>query len=176
MKHILAIVLIITFLLSGCADASVKVSKAPLDADGQCPTFKPRYPKCEVTFGNEGLSVLNSFYETFVGEGAFEIYEFTTETNQNDALIIAAKSNRGELKSEIIPDRLVRIGQDREDEKLFRTHQVSYCNAGRIYEQQIVYKDSGDFNIQDLSFWTENDEFRFSLDQNGSKTARVKCK
>ena len=176
MKYILTIVLIITFLLSGCGDSNIEVSKAPLDADGQCPTFKPRYPQCEVTFGNRGLSVLNSFYETFVGEGAFEIYEFTTRTNQNDALIISAKSNRGELKSEIIPDRLVRIGQDRENEKLFRTHQSSYCNAGRIYEHQIVYQDSGDFDIQDLSFWTKNDLFYFSLDQNGSKTARVKCK
>ena len=161
--------------LSACGSAGLTPGQGPLDADGQCPTFKPSYPQCEVTFGNKGLSVLNSFYETFVGEGAFEIYAFSTRTDPNGALIISADSNRGELKSEIIPDRLVRIGQDLEDEELLVTHQSSYCHAGRVHEHQVVYS-GGDSDIQDLSFWNEGEVFHFTLHQNGSKTATVTCR
>lgn len=167
--------ILITLLhLTACSTIAIKSGEGPFDANGQCPTFKPLYPKCEVIFGNRGLSVLNSFYETFVGEGAFEIYEFATRKDKNGALIIAAKSNRGELKSEIIPDRIVRIGQDRENEKLYRTHQSSYCHNNRIHEHQVVY-DGGDADVQDLNFWEEQGIFHFTLYQNGSKTALVRC-
>lgn len=146
----------------------------PFSADGVCPVFEASYPQCEIIFGNSGLSVVNSFYETFVGEGAFEIDGFTVDTRSETEFLIVGDSNRGPLTSEIVADRVVRLGQDRENEILFRSHQSSYCDAGRIYEHQVVYTNRGR-NIQDLEYWTEGDEFNFKLFQGGSLTARVVC-
>lgn len=88
---------------------------------------------------------------------------------------ITAQSNRGPIRSEIHTDRMVRLGQDRENEAVHPTHQSAYCDAGRIYELQVGYVD-GDLNVQDLEFWTEGDQLRFRLFQNGSPTADVACR
>ncbi len=143
-------------------------------ADGKCPEFRATYRDCEVLFGNRGLSTLNSFYETFVGEGAFEINGFEVETLSGGRFNIIAQSNRGPIRSEIHTDRLVRLGQDRENEAVHRTHQSAFCDTGRIYEHQVGYVD-GDLNVQDLEFWAERDQLRFRLFQNGSPTADVVC-
>jgi hypothetical protein len=55
------------------AGTKQEVTQGPFTADGRCPTFRPRYPQAQVRFGNQGLSVLNSLYETFVGEGALKL-------------------------------------------------------------------------------------------------------
>lgn len=146
----------------------------PLSADGVCPAFKTTYRSCEVLFGNRGISTLNSFYETFVGEGAFEINGFLVESLPGGRFNITAQSNRGPIRSEIYTDRLVRLGQDREDEIVHRTSQSAFCDDGRIYEHQVVYVD-GNLNVQDLEFWTEREQLRFRLFQNGSATADVVC-
>lgn len=150
-------------------------TEGPFTADDTCPTFGTTYRRCEVLFGNRGLSTLNSFYETFVGEGAFEIDGVDVETLPGGRFNIIAQSNRGPIRSEIFTDRLVRLGQDREDEAVFRTHQSAFCDAGRIYEHQVGYVE-GDLNVQDLEFWAERDDFRFRLFQNGSPTADVVCR
>ncbi|MEM6285475.1 MAG: hypothetical protein AAF787_25010, partial [Chloroflexota bacterium] len=139
-----------------------------------CPVFEPSYPQCEIVFGSSGLSVVNSFYETFIGEGVFEIDGFTVDTQSETEFLIVGESNRGPLTSEIVADRVVRLGQDRENEILFRNHQASYCNAGRIYEHQVVYTNNG-LNIQDLEYWVEDEKFNFKLFQGGSLTAQVVC-
>lgn len=144
----------------------------PFTADGVCPTFRKTYRRAEVRFGNRGLSTLNSFYETFVGEGAFEINGFEVESLPGGRFNIIAKSNRGPIRSEIYTDRLVRLGQDRENEIVYRTNQSAFCDAGRIYENQVV-QEKGGLNVQDLEFWTEGDRLRFRLFQNGSPTADV---
>lgn len=146
----------------------------PFAADGACPTFVARYPQCEVRFGNSGLSTLNSFYETFVGEGAFEIDGFTVDAPGPGRYTITAQSNRGPITSQIWTDRLVRLGQEREDEQVNRTHQSAFCDAGRIYEHQVGYAD-GDVYVQDLEFWTQDGNLRFRLFQGGSPTADVEC-
>ena len=155
------------------AGTKQEVTQGPFTADGRCPTFKPRYPQTQIRFGNRGLSVLNSLYETFVGEGAFEISEFTVSTDGDKRFEIVAQSNRGELTSEINADRVVRLGQDREDEQLRRTHQSAFCDAGRIYEHQVVYLGNGDFIVQDLEYWTEDEALYFRLYQNRRLTAEV---
>ncbi len=147
----------------------------PFSADGVCPQFRDVYPQCEILFGNRGLSTLNSFYETFVGEGAFEIYSFTVDTLGEESFTIVAQSNRGPIMSRIIADGLVRIGQDREDEIVYRTHQSAFCDAGRIYEHQAVYRD-GRLTVQELEFWNEENSLYFRLFQNGSPTAEVVCR
>ncbi len=150
-------------------------SAGPFDADGRCPSFEARYPSCEVRFGNRGLSTLNSLYETFVGQGAFEISSFAVESRPGGRFDITAQSNRGPIRSEITADRVVRLGQDREDEVVRRTSQSAYCEAGRIYEHQVVYLD-GSVMVQHLEFWSEGGQLRFRLFQNGSPTADVACK
>lgn len=147
----------------------------PFTADGICPAFRPAYPQCEIRFGNRGLSTLNSFYETFVGEGAFEIDGFTVDTLGEDRFVITADSNRGPITSQIFADRIVRIGQDQENAVVYRAHQSAFCDAGRIYEQQVVYRD-GPQTVQDLEFWSENDALYFRLFQDGSPTAEVICR
>lgn len=149
-------------------------TEGPFTADGICPAFKLNYPRCDVQFGNSGLSTLNSFYETFVGEGAFEISGFAVETLGPDRFNITAKSNRGPIQSQIHTDLLVRLGQEREDEVVNRTHQSAFCDGGRIYEHQVGYAD-GKVYAQDLEFWTEGDQLRFRLFQDGSPTADVTC-
>lgn len=149
-------------------------SKGPFTADNSCPSFRARYRQCQVAFGNSGLSKLNSLYETFIGEGAFEITGFEVETLPGRRFNINARSNRGPIKSEIHTDRLVRLGQDRENEVVYRTNQSAFCDAGRIYEHQAVYVD-GKLNAQDLEFWTDRDRLRFRLFQNGAPTADVTC-
>ena len=155
------------------AGTKQEVTQGPFTADGRCPTFRPRYAQAQVRFGNQGLSVLNSLYETFVGEGAFEISEFTVSTNGDKRFTIVAQSNRGELTSEINADRVVRLGQDRENEQLRRTHQSAFCHAGRIYEHQVVDLGNGKFIVQDLEYWTEGEVIYFRLYQNRRLTAEV---
>lgn len=150
-------------------------TKGPLTADNTCPVFKTEYRQCDVMFGNSGLSTLNSLYETFVGEGAFEIDSFEVETFGANRFNIIAQSNRGPITSQIYTDRIVRLGQDRENEIVYRTNQSAFCDAGRIYEHQAVYVD-GDLTVQDLEFWTENNKLRFRLFQNGSPSADVSCR
>jgi len=167
------------FTLSGCnallpGSFSQGPTQGPFTADGKCPEFKAAYPRCEVKFGNRGLSTLNSLYETFVGKGAFEINSFAVEQLPQGRFNIIAQSNRGPIKSEIYTDRVVRLGQDRENEVVYRTHQAAFCDAGRIYENQAGFVD-GDLNVQDLEFCTENERLRFRLFQNGSPTADVTC-
>ncbi len=128
----------------------------PFTADGTCPEFKTTYKSCEILFGNRGLSTLNSLYETFLGEGAFEISSFDVETLPERRFNIIAQSNRGPIRSKIYPDRLVRVGQDRENESVYRTHQSPFCDAGRIYEHQVGYVNAS-INVQNLEFWTERD-------------------
>ncbi|MBC7801144.1 MAG: hypothetical protein H7Z10_11025 [Gemmatimonadaceae bacterium] len=160
-------------LLAITACARQEVTQGPFTADEVCPTFKPRYPSVQITFGNRGLSVLNSLYETFVGEGVFEISEFTVRTLGAQRFIIVGKSNRGELTSDIYADRVVRLGQDLENEQLRRTHQSAFCDHGRIYEHQVVDMGNGSFLVQDLEYWTDGDAFRFRLLQNRRLTADV---
>ena len=173
----LGVITVVT-LLSVNAFLINAFSKGPTDgpfmADGACPEFRATYKRCEVRFGNRGISTLNSLYETFVGEGAFEIYGFKVESLHGGRFNIIAQSNRGEIKSEIYTDKLVRLGQDRENEAVYLTHQSAYCDTGRIYEHQAVHI-GGDISIQDLEFWTERDALRFRLFQNGSPTADVVC-
>ncbi len=174
----LGIVALVTFLVVSTllSDAFSKgPTNGPFTADGKCPEFRDNYKRCEVLFGNRGISVLNSFYETFVGEGAFEIDAFRVESFPSGRFNIIAESNRGPIRSEIYTDRLIRLGQDRENEGIFLTHQSAYCDAGRIYEHQVGYVD-GDLNVQDLEFWSEGEELRFRLFKNGSPTADVVCK
>lgn len=149
-------------------------TKGPFAADGICPQFATSYPRCEVRFGNRGLSTLNSLYETFVGQGAFEIAAFSVETLGQGRFNITAQSNRGPLLSQIHADRVVRLGQDLENEVVYRTHQSAFCDAGRIYEHQVGYVD-GSLNVQELEFWTARDALHFRLFQNGSATAEVVC-
>lgn len=149
-------------------------SEGPFTSDDSCPYFKETYPSCEVLFGNSGLSVLNSVYETFVGEGAFEIYDFSVETLGEREFEIVASSNRGPLRSMIRADKIVRLGQDRENELVTKTHQSAYCDGGRIYEQQVGFLGN-DLNVQDLEFWSEGERFYFRLFQGGSPTAEVVC-
>lgn len=167
-----------SLVLSSSSMASTSESKkfetpGPFKADGRCPVFKPLYSKIDIRFGNRSLSALNSFYETIFGKGAFELSEFRVTTFNNKRFDIVAQSNRGALKSEIFADRLVRIGQDQEDEKLRMTHQSAFCDKGRIFEHQVVYMDSGKILIQDLLYWTEGDTFRFRLYQNRNLLADV---
>ncbi len=84
-------------------------------------------------------------------------------------------SIRGELKSEIVADRLVRLGQDRENERLFKPHQSAFSHRGRIDERQVVY-GAGGATVQDLECWTEADTFAFRLLQDRRLTANVRCK
>lgn len=169
-------------LLGGCSDLqsllpgafSEGPTEGPLTADGVCPTFRREYPQCTIRFGNAGLSTLGSFYETFVGEGPFEIDGFSVETLGERRFVIVAQSNRGPLISDIHADRIVRLGQDREDEVVYRTHQSAFCDAGRIYEHQVVYRDGGR-TVQDLEFWTEDEALYFRLFQDGNPTAEVVC-
>ena len=130
----------------------------------------------QITFGNRGLSALNSLYETFVGEGAFEISEFRVTSNGEKRFTIVGLSNRGELTSDIYADRVVRLGQDMENEQLRLTHQSAFCDKGRIYKHQVVDMGSGKFLVQDLEYWTEGtagEKFRFRLYQNQRLTADV---
>lgn len=152
------------------------IKNGPFTANGKCPRFQSFYSKCEIIFGNKGLSVLNSAYETFLGEGAFEIYSFNVKQTEKDRFTIIAESNRGELISDIYTDRVVRIGQDKEDEILKLTHQSAYCHDNRIYEHQTVYNQNKISVIQRLEYWTENDIFHFQLFQGDSKTAKVECR
>lgn len=148
-------------------------SPGPFKADGRCPVFKPLYSKIDVRFGNRGLTALNSFYETIFGKGAFELTEFRVTTFSDTRFDIVAQSNRGPLKSEIFADRLVRIGQDSENEKPQTTHQSAFCDKGRIFEHQTVFSRKGNIMIQDLLYWTEGDTFRFRLYQNRKLLADV---
>lgn len=150
-------------------------TSGPFSADATCPNFRPSYPQCKVVFGNRGLSTLNSLFETFVGEGAFEIKSFQVSTAGVQRFDITAESNRGTLRSRIHADGVVRVGQDRENEVVYRTHQSAFCDAGRIYEQQAVFVD-GELNVQNLEFWTEGEALRFRLFQNGAPTADVTCR
>lgn len=147
----------------------------PFTADSKCPSFRPSYPQCTVGFGNRGLSTLNSVFETFVGEGAFEIKSFQVSTAGVQRFDITAESNRGTLRSRINADGVVRVGQDLENEVVYRTHESSFCDAGRIYELQTVFVD-GDLTVQNLEFWTEGDALRFRLFQDGAPTADVTCR
>ena len=158
------------------SDVKETLTRGPFIADGQCPAFKPLYPNIQITFGNRGLSVLNSLYETFVGEGAFEISEFRVTSNGAKRFTIVGLSNRGELTSDIYADRVVRLGQDMENEQLRLTHQSAFCDKGRIYEHQVVEMGGGKFLVQDLEYWTEGsagEKFRFRLYQNQRLTADV---
>ena len=116
-------------------------TSGPFAADAKCPSFRPTYPQCTVNFGNRGLSTLNSLYETFVGEGAFEIKSFQVSTPGAQRFDITAESNRGTLRSRINADGVVRAGQDRENEVVYRTHESAFCDAGRIYQLQVVFAD-----------------------------------
>lgn len=149
------------------------ITQGPFEADGRCPEFRAVYSRVEIRFGNAGLSTLNSIYETFVGEGAFEISEFRVTTFGPGRFNIVAQSNRGPLTSEIYADRLVRLGQDQENEKLRRTLQSAFCDKGRIYEHQLVDLGTGQTLSQDLEYWTEGDTLRFKLYQNRKLTADV---
>ena len=158
------------------SDVKETLTRGPFIADGQCPAFKPLYPNIQITFGNRGLSVLNSLFETFVGEGAFEISEFRVTSGGDKRFTIVGMSNRGELTSDIYADRIVRLGQDKENEQLRLTHQSAYCDKGRIYEHQLVDMGGGNFLVQDLEYWTEGaagERFRFRLYQNQRLTADV---
>lgn len=149
-------------------------TNGPFTADTQCPAFQTSYPACDIRFGNSGLSTLNSFSETFLGEGAFEIERFDVETFAPRRLTIVAQSNRGPLTSRIVADRVVRLGQEQEDGEVNRTHQSAFCDGGRIYEHQVGYAQ-GDQYVQDLQFWEEDGNLRFRLFQDGSATADVMC-
>lgn len=150
-----------------------EVAQGPFTADGSCPTFRKDYPEVDIEFGNAGLSVLNSLYETFAGVGAFEISRFTVASGPNGRFRIVGYSNRGPLTSDIYADRVVRIGQDLENEKLRRMLQSAFCHRGRIYEHQLVDLGDGSTLAQDLEYWTEAGAFRFRLYQNRRLTADV---
>lgn len=150
-----------------------EVKQGPFSADGRCPTFEARYAHVDIRFGSSGLSTLNSLYETFVGEGAFEISAFTVTTGGPGRFKIVGASNRGPLTSDIVADRVVRLGQDKENEKLRRTLQSAFCDRGRIYEHQLVDLGDGSTLAQDLEYWTEGKAFRFKLYQNRRLTADV---
>lgn len=150
-----------------------EVAQGPFTADGICPSFKARYPEVDIVFGNSGLSTLNSLYETFFGEGAFDISEFKVTTGGDGRFTIVASSNRGPLTSDIYADRIVRVGQDQENEALRRTLQSAFCDKGRIYEHQLVDLGDGSTLSQDLEYWTENGALRFRLFQNRRLTADV---
>lgn len=179
----IAILLVLSMLVTAWLGAKIFLSAAfeqgptsgPFAADAKCPSFRPSYPRCTVAFGNRGLSTLNSAFETFVGEGAFEIRSFQVSTAGSQRFDITAESNRGTLRSRIQADGVVRVGQDRENEVVYRTHESAFCDAGRIYELQTVFID-GTLNVQNLEFWTENEALRFRLFQNGSPTADVTCR
>lgn len=153
-----------------------EVKRGPFTADGRCPSFKARYQQVDIRFGNSGLSTLNSLYETFAGEGAFEISEFTVETGTVGRFKIVGASNRGPLTSDIYADRVTRLGQDRENEALRRTLQSAYCDRGRIYEHQLVDLGDGSTLTQDLEYWTEGGAFRFKLYQNRRLSADVSAR
>jgi hypothetical protein len=73
-KRFLPLLAGLPLILAAACASRQPLTEGPFTADGQCPTtFKPLYPRCDITFGSKGLSTLNSFYETFVGEGAFVI-------------------------------------------------------------------------------------------------------
>jgi hypothetical protein len=181
----LKISLVLVFLVLAIAWLGAKVflsaafeqgpTAGPFTADATCPSFRLSYPQCSVAFGNRGLSTLNSAFETFVGEGAFEIKSFQVNTAGAQRFDITAESNRGTLRSRIQADGLVRMGQDRENEIVYRTHESAFCDAGRIYELQTVFVD-GKLNVQNLEYWTEGEALRFRLFQNGAPTADVTCR
>lgn len=181
-RTLILLVLIAALIAGGVAAVRAALRDAflphpnngPIAADGNCPKFEARYPRCEVLYGNRGLSTLGSIYETFVGEGPFEIRSFEVSAPVSGPLAIVAESNRGPLRSEIFPDRIVRLGQEREDEKTNLTHQSAYCDRGRIFEHQVGYA-GGQVYVQDLEFWRESDTLRFRLFQNGRATADVSC-
>ena len=78
--------------------------------------------------------------------------------------------------ADIYADRVVRLGQDMENEQLRLTHQSAFCDKGRIYEHQVVDMGSGKFLVQDLEYWTEGtagENFRYRLYQNQRLTADV---
>ncbi len=108
-------------------------------------------------------------------EGALRIDGFDVASHGGDRFTIEAQSNRGELKSEIVADRLVWLGQDRENERLFKPHQSAFSHRGRIDERQVVYGGGG-ATVQDLECWTEADTFAFRLLQDRRLTANVRCK
>jgi hypothetical protein len=179
------ILFVIVFLLLVMAWFGAKVflsaafeqgpTAGPFTADAKCPSFRPSYPQCTVGFGNRGLSTLNSVFETFLGEGAFEIKSFQVSTAAGQHFDITAESNRGTLRSRIQADGVVRVGQDRENEVVYRTHESAFCDGGRIYELQTVFVD-GDLTVQNLEYWTEGEALRFRLFQNGAPTADVTCR
>ena len=150
-----------------------EVTQGPFKSAGRCPSFQTRYAAVDIRFGNSGLSTLNSLYETFAGEGAFEISKFTVATGGAGRFRIIGSSNRGPLTSDIYADRVVRLGQDQEDEQLRRTLQSAFCDRGRIYEHQLVDSGDGSTLTQDLEYWTEGAAFRFKLYQNRRLTADV---
>ena len=152
---VLATVAVMAFLAFRSPRAEVQ--QGPFTANGICPTFKKDYPKVDIAFGNVGLSTLNSLYETFVGVGAFEINRFTVESGPGGRFKIVGASNRGPLTSDIYADRVTRIGQDKENEKLRRTLQSAFCDRGRIYEHQLVDMGDGSTLTQDLEYWTEGE-------------------
>lgn len=163
------------FLLAACSSTKKRIEVAAYEADGRCPSFQPRYLKCDITFGSRGLAALNSLYKTFLGRGAWEISEFTVKSSGEKEFEIIAQSNRGPLTSRINADGLVRLGQDQEDGKLRNAHVASYCHAGRIFENQAV-QVGDEIEIQDLEFWSEGEAFHFQLFQNSSLTAKVQCR
>lgn len=170
---VVALVVLAVIAILAFRSPREEVTQGPFAADGVCPSFKPRYPQVRIAFGNRGLSTLNSLYETFVGEGAFEISEFNVTMGDNGRFTIVGSSNRGSLTSDIHADRIVRLGQDLENEQLRRTLQSAFCNRGRIYEHQMVDLGDGSTLSQDLEYWTEGDAFRFKLYQNRRLTADV---
>ncbi len=170
---VVLVVLIVAGVLFYRNSTREDIKQGPFNADGRCPEFKAVYSRVEIRFGNAGLSTLNSIYETFVGKGAFEISEFKVTTFEPGRLNIVAQSNRGPLTSEIYADRIVRLGQDQENEKLRRTLQSAFCDKNRIYEHQLVDLGNGQTVSQDLEYWTEGDALRFKLYQNRRLTADV---
>lgn len=170
---ILALVAVAAVAFLALRSPRTEVRQGPFTADGVCPTFRKDYPSVDIKFGNAGLSTLNSLYETFVGVGAFEISRFTVESGPSGRFRIVGDSNRGPLTSDIYADRVVRMGQDRENEELRRTLQSAFCDRGRIYEHQLVDLGNGSTLAQDLEYWTEDGSFRFRLYQNRRLTADV---
>jgi hypothetical protein len=128
------------------------------DADGQCPRFEPLYAQCTVLEGEE-----------------FSINRFVVEAEGDQRLLLRAESNRGPITTLIVPDRVVRLGFDREDGGRFKTHQGSYCQAGRAYQQQVVYLEDRTYNVQNLEFWEDDGALLFQLDQNGEREALIRC-
>ena len=178
-RHYILLALVVLIGLTTAAffvlrsEVTERMAQGPFTADGLCPSFKPLYPQVKITFGNQGLSLINSLYESFAGEGVFEISEFRVSADGEKRFTIIGRSNRGDLKSDIHADRIVRLGQDLENEKLRFTHQSAYCDKGRIHEHQLVDMGSGEILVQDLEYWTEGEAFRFRLYQNRRLTAEV---